>query len=879
MAAGTESAVDTRTYNSPSLVGNIVEKVLIARQLAENERKFVEKKAAEAGTSLEEVGIEKGFFFKQALRGEFGGNFVDKKTKQLKGIVKKYKIAKRISKNPKVAFNFIKPILVAKSKQKVSGAQTKMFRAKFDYTNYDEVTTATPKTPVVGATAKKIQKATTSKSKRISREELLSSITEIANSLNKTADSIGRTTSGVSASVISSTNASMQLVEQLKTRNNTLEDKLNEIAKAISEQTQLQRQSVSRSKAAKAEERLENQTDVASVETPDDTATAENETLIAQLTTPTSPITNVQNISSSIGATSSQRIENQQMNAYNDIPQAERGGIISGPDSGYLAKLHGDELIVPLKNNYTEGKKSAVDGKVRRRPSSNSSGGVTTSSLGGRFGFGIANMTGIGRGGSTQSSALTQPLVDAMSLIPIAVGGGTLAQLTSLMSSMGSEAPIIGPYIQQTSRSLANVFGLPSAIVNKATGKTKAKEGDQPKDKEEGESKKNILQKMMEGFGKLLEKLREGINKDKTDPDDSPTGTGSDSAGENLAAFISTLEATGEQNQADVMQVMVNRAKGDSDKLFHEVTGKAQFTPASSAIYGATGHDPAADKAYGHIAPLLGNTPEERKAKLREIAAGPNGINNLRELFRTGDAASAAKVLADFKTGGPLSTKSRADVGGGVYFKGYTPESGGVYLDRGAGANKFHTLNGSGGKEGTAYQLARSAPPPPQLPSTTPQPVQKLTENYGHRENTRIPFNLGGKEYHAYRGGDDWAFFEGTGIGAKRIEKGTEKYNLIREAFINLKERERISSISPTNIDTIGSINAPAGKPSVATAQAISTPLDSTGQGNVVAMMLPQGEQSQTATTTTPPTHETATASGAMNPLINTGHYSNSLFT
>ena len=43
-----------------------------------------------------------------------------------------------------------------------------------------------------------------------------------------------------------------------------------------------------------------------------------------------------------------------------DIPSLARGGIVSGPDSGYLAVLHGDEAVIPLDNNYTQGQPSAV---------------------------------------------------------------------------------------------------------------------------------------------------------------------------------------------------------------------------------------------------------------------------------------------------------------------------------------------------------------------------------------------------------------------------------------------------------------------------------------------------------------------------------------
>ncbi len=860
MAAGIESAVDTRTYNSPSLVGNIVEKVLIARQLAENERKFAEKKAAEAGTSLEEVGIEKGFFFKKALKGEFGGNFVDKKTKQLKGVVKKYKIAKRISKNPKVAFNFIKPILAAKTSRKVSGAQTKMFRAKFDYTNYDEVTTAVPKTPVAGVAPKKIQKATTSKSKRISREELLSSITEIANSLNKTAESIGRSTSGVSSSVISASNAQMQLVEQLKVRNTTLEDKLNEIAKAISEQTQFQRQSVSRSKAAKAEERLENQTDVATVETPDDTATAENETLIAQLSQNITPTTNIVNAPTIERPSGGYPSFSDIPKAGMDIPQAERGGIISGPDSGYLAKLHGDELVVPLRNNYTEGKKSAVDGKVRRRPSSISSGGVTKSSLGGRFGFGITNMAGIAGGGSTQASALSQPIVDAMSLIPMAVGGGTLAQLTSLMNVMGNESPIIQPYIQQVSRSLANVFGLPNAIVNKVKSKFAPKGEEGTEDKEEGESKKDLLSKLIDGFGKLLEKMGQSINQTP-----SPTGqpqpadiTGNE---KELLKRLMIAEAGGEgiEGMAMVGQSVLNRAS----LIQSGTVGAGQFNAASGSVTDVIqGENQYQPYRQGKLNRALSPEENARAEEAYNLMMNPQQFKQqIKAKFNLTDTqvqlASAATGFRNYDAGAGLDTSQQVNE-----FK--------------AGSHTWNTA-GNAGLKTASSNVKVNIPAATQQAAQpqAPQPVQKITQNFGYSEGTRVNFEYGGQQYHAYRGKDDWAIFKGTGIGATLLDRSGGKNKAIVERFLNvISQQTSISSLAPASIQQEVAFNPPAAaSQAVAKAQQISQPLDTSGAGNIVAMMMPQSQEAKTASTSLPSSAQTSTTGRSSNPLGGSGLY------
>ena len=185
-----------------------------------------------------------------------------------------------------------------------------------------------------------------------------------------------------------------------------------------------------------------------------------------------------------------------------------------------------------------------------------------------------------------------------------------------------------------------------------------------------------------------------------TPPPPVTTGVTGSTAERNLAAFLSTLEATGDQNSMDALQVMLNRTalsksgKGYTwagNSLFEQITAREQFSPYSAAIFG-TSADPNAAAKYGNI---LSGSPEERRRKLLEIASGPDALNNLQTLFKGGNAASASRVLADLESDGALARESRRYIQGRTSFRGYRSGSGD--LNRGRGGNFFFNNQGTTG--------------------------------------------------------------------------------------------------------------------------------------------------------------------------------------
>ena len=596
MSAGTQGFTDTR--QDTNHIGSVISRILEARQLAEDERKYAEAQADKYQTSLEEAGVKRGDFFKKALRWKFGGEFKQKKLSQLNTWKKRGDLLKSAAtgKSGRNKLNKIERSQALFDMFKASD-KPKTFRDKFKplYEGFVDDPMMRPTKPkshiVKPGTAKKIQKAITSRSKkRVSKEDILDSLAGITEAIEKVAQSISEKNRIVSDQMIHSSVLQGMIHAQLKSNGDSLDDKLQKIVDAISNQTQYQTKAVSKAKSRDAENKLEAQKDAAGVASFDDLTTKEDESKVPERPTG--------------GYTDLSQMGHAGMDLSHLTPKAEQGAIFSGPDSGYLVELHGKEKVVPLDNNYTQGEPSAVDGKVRPKPTEpiakpksmpsnniqkfemgTNKSPISSSPITSKFGFNTAkNQMGIAGGGTTQQSKMTQSMVDVMSLPMMAAGGTILAATTKYMQSLGGEGANISPEIQRVSRPIAETFGLPPSIVNKAKQGSAGKSSGVGKPDEEGEEpSKNIFAKLMDGFGAMLDKMKDSIN---TTPPPSPTGTAqpADISGneKELVKRLMIAEAGGEgtEGMAMVGRSVLNRAGlVQSGKL-----GAGQFNAESGSV-------------------------------------------------------------------------------------------------------------------------------------------------------------------------------------------------------------------------------------------------------------------------------------------------------
>lgn len=767
MSAGTTGFTDTR--KDTSHIGSVISKIIEARKLAEKEREYAESIAEKYQTSLEEAGIKRGYFFKKALRWKFGGEFKQKKLAQVstwktRGGLLKSALTGKSGKNKLSKFERSQAIFdMFKAKDK-----PKTFRDKFKplYEGFVDDPMLRPMSHLVKpGTAKKTQQAI-SRKKRVSKEDILDSLGAVTESIQKIAESIAQKNKIVTEQMIHSSVLQGMMQQQLKSNADSLDDKLQKIINALSNQTQFEKETLAKAENKRAENKLEKQKDAASIVNFDNLLTKEDE--------------------SKIPATSAQDIELQQMAAYDqpDIPKAETGAIFSGPDSGYLAELHGDEVVVPINNNYTQGQKSAVDGKVRPKPKQSilpqheigtpvdTKQNKDTSPITSKFGFNTAkNIIGLGGGGTTESTKLTQSMLDVMTLPLMGVGGSLLAATTMYMQRTAGEGVNIAPEIEKISRPIADVFGLPSPIINVAKKSTDKKTSGKKNTEETDDSNKNIFSKMIEGFSKLLEKMKESVNNNNNNPSAAPVSNNliPGNAPAEIKALMETISG-GEGGPNSVQGI--GEVSGLSDLTIDQAIEKAKSYIGKGSTTGALGAyqfhstylrqraidaglDPSKDKfSFENQTQIMRNF----MTSVWTAGGGTGGEAGLLQALRSGQLESTVFPKLAKDLGWP-------SLPGGSQPNVHTPQ-----------AKKRYEENLK------KYQQAIN-----QTPAQASSLGQQITQNYGMKTDERFNFKHDNKNYNAYKTSVGFDFYEGT----RKVTDPTEEKKVI-ESFI--KARQNIMS-------------------------------------------------------------------------------------
>ena len=329
-------------------------------------------------------------------------------------------------------------------------------------------------------------------------------LADVVKALNANISSLNERLSDTEGQVIAAKEGIFGTIKQLEQNSDILETKLDAIIDALREQNNLAKVQEDQAEAKSRESELEIEKDESGTERFVGVGEDPNQTLQINMMEEAQELSSIGDIVDPTGGY-----------PYNDLgPGYERGGIASGPDSGYLAKLHGDEMIIPLDNNYTQGEPSAIDGKVRPKPETPMMPQMAESGMmpktmeepsldkfGGNF---FNKMVSAEPDVVPDLKQDTENLQKAMQLPIKAAGVITLNKMQQALPAMGSSSGEVATQLQTVSSPIAKTFGVPNTITNSVVRQnvvqSQKEKGDVKKRAEQGQDNRNFFQKIFDFF-------------------------------------------------------------------------------------------------------------------------------------------------------------------------------------------------------------------------------------------------------------------------------------------------------------------------------------------------------------------------------------------
>ena len=285
---------------------------------------------------------------------------------------------------------------------------------------------------------------------KVHDEKLGKFLAAVALSLSASLDSVRKRLGDTEEAVITVKEGVLNLHKKLEISNDVLENKLDQIISALREQTFLQQQREDREESKEIEEAAEKKE-------------KEWSTTVAQKVGEDEREFQARLEAAEMKDIIEDAMEDDDGLPINEGPDGKGfkwGGIASGPDSGYWAKLHGDELITPLDNNFTQGEQLASAGPININfPKGDNPNTMTP------------RMTSINRSSGGNKSIKfedrTKNIVKAMEL-PFKTTGIALMQM---LGDTIRNTPIFGAQttnIKSVAEPVADAFGISNSIANNA---------------------------------------------------------------------------------------------------------------------------------------------------------------------------------------------------------------------------------------------------------------------------------------------------------------------------------------------------------------------------------------------------------------------------
>ena len=161
-----------------------------------------------------------------------------------------------------------------------------------------------------------------------------------------------------------------------------------------------------------------------------------------------------------------------------NLPEFAEGGIASGPDSGYLAVLHGDEAVIPLDNNYTQNQPSAIGQKpIATMPMMAERGTDNADSMTPTFrpNISMASSPSISLGSGGGGSGMGEMLSKAIQLPAKAAGLVTMGLMNKVLRS-GNISPKVAAHLKSMSAPISAAFGVPDILTSDLRSEEDGKE-------------------------------------------------------------------------------------------------------------------------------------------------------------------------------------------------------------------------------------------------------------------------------------------------------------------------------------------------------------------------------------------------------------------